>query len=386
MKKMMKIAAMLSLALSLVFTSTMPAEAAMNRMIMNGNCFTFEFEKARYNNTSVYVGQTVGAVLRNDINGNDVTWTSSNKKVATVDKYGNVTGKKAGKVTITATDGVHTAKMKMTVKALSKAKKNEVVLNYGNDVVFELGKTYTIKTLKGSAVKKVVKHKFNKVNGKKVTFTNGTTDHSIGTDVVLKNGKTVEFFSRVDHEAKYVQCEKIIKRDMAEAGITMNSTDLEKAMFIYNWAGMNIDHSVSAKCGGCRQRGSFCGILHGTGDCDVYAEAVDVIADVVGLWTVALRNKIGDHQFNGIRVDGEWYVMDTMQCEAWEFCSGNPNFLSSYNRIVDHSKAMAFTLDSDSLDDITFTSTKYDDKKWPEYYDLYVEVNQPETMNDDYWN
>lgn len=45
------------------------------------------------------------------------TWTSSNKKIATVTKYGgNVVTKKAGTVTITAKVGKKTAKCKVTVK------------------------------------------------------------------------------------------------------------------------------------------------------------------------------------------------------------------------------------------------------------------------------
>ena len=46
-----------------------------------------------------------------------IKWTSSNKKIATVDKYGNVKFKKAGKVTITATAtrGKKKARVRFTV-------------------------------------------------------------------------------------------------------------------------------------------------------------------------------------------------------------------------------------------------------------------------------
>ena len=377
MKKMMKIAAMFSLALSLVFTSTMPAEAAMTRSTL-GNCWEFEFKDGDYN-SSVYVGQTVGSILTNDIVGNTVTWKSSNKKIATVDSLGNVTGKKAGKVTISATDGVHTAKYKITVKALSKAKKNEVVLNYGRLFCVKPDKYYTVKTLKGSPVKKFDLRNVAwdvTTKGAKFKVNNGIAESNVPR-VVLKNGKYTDLVLTRDKtvDDRYVAAMKIAKKGMVEFGVTKNSSELEKAMFVYNWMGthVGVDGALGAKSHNCTSRGSYDALLEGYGDCDVCAEGVEVLAEACGLWTVAIN--VPTHQFNGIRVDGEWYVMDTMQCEAWEFCSGNPNFLSSYNRIVDHSKAMDFTINEKSLDDITFTSTKYDDKKWPEYYDLYEEAN-----------
>ena len=57
-------------------------------------------------------------IKRNPISATEkITWTSSNKKVATVDKNGKVTGKKAGKVTITAkTSNGKKATCKVTVK------------------------------------------------------------------------------------------------------------------------------------------------------------------------------------------------------------------------------------------------------------------------------
>ncbi|MBR3645605.1 MAG: Ig-like domain-containing protein [Lachnospiraceae bacterium] len=62
----------------------------------------------------VYVGKTVKLTLRNK--KSTVKWKSSNKKVATVSKKGRVTGKKAGKTTITATLGTKKFKCQVTVK------------------------------------------------------------------------------------------------------------------------------------------------------------------------------------------------------------------------------------------------------------------------------
>lgn len=68
---------------------------------------------------TMYKGTTLR--LMAEINGisSQVTWKSSNKKIATVDSYGKVTAKKAGKVTITAKANGVTEKCTITVKAPS---------------------------------------------------------------------------------------------------------------------------------------------------------------------------------------------------------------------------------------------------------------------------
>ncbi len=71
--------------------------------------------------SEVEVGKTIkltATVSPKDASNNGVTWKSSNTKIATVDKNGNVKGIKSGKVTITVTteDGSKTAKKEITVK------------------------------------------------------------------------------------------------------------------------------------------------------------------------------------------------------------------------------------------------------------------------------
>lgn len=75
-------------------------------------------------NSEVNVGKTIKLsvkVLPDDASNKDVTWSSSNEKIATVDNNGNVKGIKAGKVTITvkSVDGSKSAKKEITVKATS---------------------------------------------------------------------------------------------------------------------------------------------------------------------------------------------------------------------------------------------------------------------------
>jgi uncharacterized protein YjdB len=84
-------------------------------------------------NVSVVEGETALLYVSftpNDASNKKVTWTSSNKSVATVDTKGNVTGVKAGTATITVktNDGGKTATCKVTVTAKSVAV-SKVTLN-----------------------------------------------------------------------------------------------------------------------------------------------------------------------------------------------------------------------------------------------------------------
>jgi len=74
-------------------------------------------------NATVCVGQTVKLKVTNYASSK-VTWTSSNKKIATVTSSGKVKGIKAGTVTITAKVGKKTVKATITV-AKHKWKKVE---------------------------------------------------------------------------------------------------------------------------------------------------------------------------------------------------------------------------------------------------------------------
>ena len=65
---------------------------------------------------TLYVGKTVNLNVKNVKNDLEVNWTSSNKKVATVNKYGKVTTKKKGTTKITATIGDEILTCKITVK------------------------------------------------------------------------------------------------------------------------------------------------------------------------------------------------------------------------------------------------------------------------------
>ena len=104
-----------------------------------------------------------------------ITWTSSNKKIATVDANGKVKGLKAGKVTITATCTANKkAKATCTVTVSSKVLSTSVSLSK-TSLSLDCGKTATLK----ASVKPA------KASNKKITWT--SSDKKVAT--VDKNGK-----------------------------------------------------------------------------------------------------------------------------------------------------------------------------------------------------
>lgn len=76
------------------------------------------------NKTKVTISNTIASIEHGEAlrltastsNGSKVTWKSSHKSIATVDEFGNVTGQKPGKATITASADGSTATCSLTVK------------------------------------------------------------------------------------------------------------------------------------------------------------------------------------------------------------------------------------------------------------------------------
>ena len=96
---------------------------------------------------SISIGNTlelIATITPSNAANKDVTWTSSNKKIATVDKEGKVKGIKKGTaaITVTTADGKKTASCKVTVTEVVKVK--SVKLNK-KGVSLKKGKTFKLK-------------------------------------------------------------------------------------------------------------------------------------------------------------------------------------------------------------------------------------------------
>lgn len=78
---------------------------------------------------------SIGETSKIKVNGTDqkITWKSANKKIATVDKNGNVVGKKAGKVKITAT--VLKKKYSCTVTVKKKTLQDDILSKIDKKII-----------------------------------------------------------------------------------------------------------------------------------------------------------------------------------------------------------------------------------------------------------
>lgn len=86
--------------------------------------------KLNKSSSSVYVGKSIKLKATVKGKSSKVTWSSSNKKIATVSSSGKVTGKKTGKVTIYAKANGKTAKCTVTIKKLTKNQIIEAMEKY----------------------------------------------------------------------------------------------------------------------------------------------------------------------------------------------------------------------------------------------------------------
>lgn len=137
----------------------------------------------KMNKTKVTIG--VGDTYQLKVSGTSkkAKWSTSNKKVATVNKNGKVTGKKKGTATITAKIGKKSYKCKVTVKNPALAKKTIYVTNGHSikaDVNYYGGKvTWSVADGEVASI-----DKNGNVTGKKP----GTTRYT----ATLKNGKVLK--------------------------------------------------------------------------------------------------------------------------------------------------------------------------------------------------
>lgn len=133
------------------------------------------------------------AVTRNPISATEkITWTSSNKKVATVSSKGKVTAKKAGTATITAkTSNGKKATCKVTVKnAAVKLAKTSGTVKVGKTLQIKIKSTFPkddkVKSYTSSNKKVATVDKNGKVTGKKKGTANITVTMKSGAKATFK--------------------------------------------------------------------------------------------------------------------------------------------------------------------------------------------------------
>lgn len=116
------------LCLMLAFTATVPSYNMLGDNVVQAATKSI---KLNFSKKSIQEGKTFVLKLKNAKSGK-VTWSSSNRKVATVDQNGKVKGVKKGNCTIVAKLGKNSYKCKVTVleKDSSTSKKFDQLYNY----------------------------------------------------------------------------------------------------------------------------------------------------------------------------------------------------------------------------------------------------------------
>ena len=148
--------------------------------------------KVKLNKTSAELIQGKTFSLKATVNPTKttdaITWKSSNSKVASVDQFGKVTAKKAGKATITVTVGGKKATCKITVSQVILAKKSatiKVKKSFQIKVKESFKKGDVIKSCKSSNKNVATVTNKGKITGKKAGKATIT--------VTMKSGAKVKF-------------------------------------------------------------------------------------------------------------------------------------------------------------------------------------------------
>ncbi|MCR5475823.1 MAG: Ig-like domain-containing protein, partial [Lachnospiraceae bacterium] len=166
--------------------------------------------KLNKSKANVNVGATITlkpVITPKDATNQEVTWKSSNKKVATVSSDGVVKGKKKGTATITVKtkDGGKKASCKVTVKKGKTVKVKSVSLNKSDEELY-VGESLPLKaTVKpNNATNKKVTWKSSNTKVATVSSTGKVTAKGEGDAVITvrtkDGGKTAKCYIEVDEE------------------------------------------------------------------------------------------------------------------------------------------------------------------------------------------
>ncbi|MSS63248.1 5'-nucleotidase C-terminal domain-containing protein [Velocimicrobium porci] len=138
---------------------------------------------------TIYKGQSFNVNIKSLADDAKVTYTSSNKKVATVTSKGKVTAKKAGTATITAKVTQNNTTYKLQLKVTVK---NPVVKMTASTKQLKVGKTYTFKA-KAYGLNGTVKWSSSNKKVASITSKGKVTAKKAGTTTIKAtvNGKSV---------------------------------------------------------------------------------------------------------------------------------------------------------------------------------------------------
>ena len=123
--------------------------------------------------------------------------------------------------------------------------------------------------------------------------------------IVDSAGSAIQWQSQVYESAGQASVQKV--RSLANECVQKASTDYARALWLHDWLIMNADYDYNYEY--YYPDGV---LLHGTGVCQSYALAYDMLLKMIGIETVYITGYAGggDHGWNLVKLDGEWYHVD----------------------------------------------------------------------------
>ena len=143
-------------------------------------------KNAKLNKTNITLGQGDTYKLKVTGNSTGATWSTSDKSIATVDKNGKVTTKKAGKVAITAKCGSRKLTCNVNVKKRSLSETN-ITLNQGRNKTLKVNPDGKVKwTSANTSVAKVTDGTITGISAGKTTITAAVGNQKLKCTVTVK--------------------------------------------------------------------------------------------------------------------------------------------------------------------------------------------------------
>ncbi len=150
--------------------------------------------KVKLNKTKITLVKGKSTTLKVIGNKKKIKWSTSNKKIATVNSKGKVTAKKKGAVTITAKIGSKKYKCKVTVKNPIKLNKTKVTLNKGKTYTLKVTGTKKKVTWSSSNKKVAIVNSKGKVTAKKkgIAYITAKADGlTVKSKITVQNKKSI---------------------------------------------------------------------------------------------------------------------------------------------------------------------------------------------------
>lgn len=283
---------------------------------------TLSVDAAKINKSSLKLEVGKSVSLKVTGTKKKATWSTSNKKIATVSKGGRVKAVRPGKAVIRAKISKKTYKCTITVTDSYKnvkINKSSLKLEVGKSSSLKITGTKKKATWSTSNKKIVTVNKSGRV--KAVKAGKATISAKVGE-------KTYKCTVTIDNpfENNYKEIAKAYKRNTTKnltytdkkvlskvktilaQNIKSGMTDLEKARAIHDWLILNNTYESYREGTVSGQINYYDALFRGKANCAGFTGAYQLFMECLGIQNEVALSAV--HGWNVIKLDGEWYNVD----------------------------------------------------------------------------